>query len=122
MPNRRTLLLAGLITTTAASTAFATPVLDARTRLPGAHGRRQTDPAGRAQRQNRRAGVDQPRLPLCAQTLWRQQPAEPAKAATAQGVVWLQVISSAPGEQGHVDGLTALKLNQSARCRDRRAA
>lgn len=35
------------------------------------------------------------------------------KAATAQGVVWLQVISSAPGEQGHVDGPTALKLNQS---------
>ena len=33
------------------------------------------------------------------------------KAATAQGVVWLQVISSAPGQQGHVDGATALKLN-----------
>jgi hypothetical protein len=33
------------------------------------------------------------------------------KEATAQGVVWLQVISSAPGKQGHVDGPTALKLN-----------
>jgi peroxiredoxin len=33
------------------------------------------------------------------------------KAATAQGVVWLQVISSAPGQQGHVDGATAQKLN-----------
>jgi peroxiredoxin len=33
------------------------------------------------------------------------------KAATAQGVVWLQVISSAPGQQGFVDGTTALKLN-----------
>ena len=33
------------------------------------------------------------------------------KEATAQGVVWLQVISSAPGAQGHVDGPTALKLN-----------
>lgn len=34
------------------------------------------------------------------------------KAATADGVVWLQLISSAPGKQGHVDGATALKLNQ----------
>lgn len=34
------------------------------------------------------------------------------KEATGQGVVWLQVISSAPGQQGHVDGPTALKLNQ----------
>jgi len=34
------------------------------------------------------------------------------KEATGQGVVWLQVISSAPGQQGHVDGATALKLNQ----------
>ena len=34
------------------------------------------------------------------------------KDATAQGVVWLQVISSAPGQQGHVDGATALKLNK----------
>lgn len=33
------------------------------------------------------------------------------KDATAQGVVWVQVISSAPGEQGFVDGPTALKLN-----------
>lgn len=28
--------------------------------------------------------------------------------ATAEGVVWLQVISSAPGEQGYLDGLGAL--------------
>lgn len=34
------------------------------------------------------------------------------KDAAAKGVVWLQVISSAPGQQGHVDGPTALKLNQ----------
>lgn len=33
------------------------------------------------------------------------------KAATAQGVVWVQVISSAPGQQGFVDGAAALKLN-----------
>lgn len=33
------------------------------------------------------------------------------KAATAEGVVWLQVISSAPGQQGFVDGSTAQKLN-----------
>lgn len=33
------------------------------------------------------------------------------KEATAQGVVWLQVISSAPGQQGYVDGPTAAKLN-----------
>jgi peroxiredoxin len=33
------------------------------------------------------------------------------KDAAAQGVVWLQVISSAPGQQGHVDGATARKLN-----------
>lgn len=32
------------------------------------------------------------------------------KDATAKGVVWLSVISSAPGEQGHVDGKTADKL------------
>lgn len=31
--------------------------------------------------------------------------------AAAQGVVWLQVISSAPGEQGYVDGAAARKLN-----------
>lgn len=35
------------------------------------------------------------------------------KAAAAQGVVWLQVISSAPGQQGFVDGPTAAKLNAS---------
>lgn len=35
------------------------------------------------------------------------------KEATAAGVVWLQVISSAPGTQGHVDGPAALKLNQA---------
>ena len=33
------------------------------------------------------------------------------KDAAAKGVVWLQVISSAPGEQGQVDGPTALKIN-----------
>ena len=33
------------------------------------------------------------------------------KTAAAKDVVWLQVISSAPGTQGHVDGATALKLN-----------
>lgn len=33
------------------------------------------------------------------------------KEATAKGVVWLQVISSALGKQGHVDGATALKVN-----------
>lgn len=33
------------------------------------------------------------------------------KSAAGSGVVWLQVISSAPGKQGHVDGATALKLN-----------
>lgn len=35
------------------------------------------------------------------------------KEAAAQGVVWLQVISSAPGQQGFVDGPTAAKLNAS---------
>ena len=34
------------------------------------------------------------------------------KDATAKGVVWLQVISSAPGKQGNVDGTTAIKLNE----------
>jgi peroxiredoxin len=34
------------------------------------------------------------------------------KEATASGVVWLQVISSAPGTQGHTDGPGALRLNQ----------
>lgn len=33
------------------------------------------------------------------------------KEAAAAGVVWLQVISSAPGEQGQVDGPGALKVN-----------
>jgi hypothetical protein len=31
--------------------------------------------------------------------------------AAAKGVVWLQVISSAPGQQGQVDGPTAIKVN-----------
>jgi hypothetical protein len=35
------------------------------------------------------------------------------KDAVAKGVVWAQIISSAPGKQGHVDGATALKLNDS---------
>jgi len=34
------------------------------------------------------------------------------KDATSKGVVWLQVISSAPGKQGHVDGTTAISLNK----------
>lgn len=34
------------------------------------------------------------------------------KDAAAQGVVWLQVISSAVGEQGQVDGANALKINE----------
>ena len=33
------------------------------------------------------------------------------KEAAASGVVWLQVISSAPGKQGFVDGATASALN-----------
>lgn len=33
------------------------------------------------------------------------------KEASAKGVVWLQVISSAPGQQGHVDGASAIKIN-----------
>ncbi len=33
------------------------------------------------------------------------------KEATANGVVWLQVLSSAPGQEGFVDGATARKLN-----------
>lgn len=33
------------------------------------------------------------------------------KDAAGKGVVWLQVLSSAPGKQGHVDGATAQKLN-----------
>lgn len=35
------------------------------------------------------------------------------KEAAAKGVVWLQVVSSAPGEQGFVDASTAAKLNAS---------
>lgn len=35
------------------------------------------------------------------------------KDAAAKGVVWLQVISSAPGKQGQVDGATAMKLNSA---------
>lgn len=33
------------------------------------------------------------------------------KDALAKGIVWLQVISSAPGKQGYVDGATAIKVN-----------
>lgn len=35
------------------------------------------------------------------------------KDAASKGVVWLQVISSAPGKQGHIDGATAIKVNAS---------
>jgi peroxiredoxin len=35
------------------------------------------------------------------------------KDTTGKGIVWLTVISSAPGEQGNVDGATADKLTQS---------
>ncbi|OAI28785.1 MULTISPECIES: redoxin domain-containing protein [Methylomonas] len=35
------------------------------------------------------------------------------KQAAAQGVVWLQVISSAPGKQGNIDAATAKQLNQT---------
>lgn len=35
------------------------------------------------------------------------------KRAAAEGVVWLSVISSAPGEQGHVDAAEADRLTQS---------
>ena len=34
------------------------------------------------------------------------------KEATAKGVVWLQVISSAPGNQGYVEGPTAIEVNK----------
>jgi len=34
------------------------------------------------------------------------------KEFTGKGVVWLQVISSAEGKQGYVDGTTAIKLNK----------
>ncbi len=33
--------------------------------------------------------------------------------AVTKGIVWLQVISSAPGKQGYVDGATANKLNKA---------
>lgn len=33
------------------------------------------------------------------------------KEAVAKGIIWLQVITSAPGKQGNVDGETARKLN-----------
>jgi hypothetical protein len=39
------------------------------------------------------------------------------KEFTAKNIVWLQVISSAPGKQGYVDGAAAIKLNK-----DRNAA
>lgn len=35
------------------------------------------------------------------------------KAARKLGVVWLSIVSSAPGRQGHVDGPTANKLTKS---------
>ena len=35
------------------------------------------------------------------------------KEATAKGVVWLTVVSSAPGKQGHVDGAKANELTKS---------
>jgi peroxiredoxin len=35
------------------------------------------------------------------------------KEATGQGVVWLSIVSSAPGQQGHVDGLEADRLTAS---------
>lgn len=35
------------------------------------------------------------------------------KEATAQGIVWLSVISSAPGTQGHVEGSEANALSES---------
>lgn len=34
------------------------------------------------------------------------------KEAKEKDIVWLQVISSGPGKQGHVDGPTAIKLNE----------
>lgn len=36
------------------------------------------------------------------------------RAATAQDVVWLSIISSAPGEQGYADGARALSIAQAA--------
>ena len=37
------------------------------------------------------------------------------RAATAEGVVWLSVNSSAPGQQGHVDAAAAEKVRSGAR-------
>jgi AhpC/TSA family len=34
------------------------------------------------------------------------------KDATADGIVWLQVISSAPGNEGYLDGAAAIKANE----------
>lgn len=34
------------------------------------------------------------------------------KEATADDIIWLQIISSAPGKQGNVDGATAVSLNE----------
>lgn len=34
------------------------------------------------------------------------------KDATSKDIVWLQIISSAPGKQGNVDGATAVSLNE----------
>jgi hypothetical protein len=37
------------------------------------------------------------------------------RAATADGVVWLSINSSAPGQQGHVDGAEAEEIRSAAR-------
>lgn len=34
------------------------------------------------------------------------------KEFTTKGIVWLQVVSSAPGKQGYVDGAAAIKVNK----------
>ncbi len=34
------------------------------------------------------------------------------KEFTAKGITWLQVVSSAPGKQGYVDGAAAIKVNK----------
>ena len=44
------------------------------------------------------------------------------KKGTGQGVVWLTVISSAPGEQGHLTPAQANKLTADAAPPDRDAA
>lgn len=113
MLNRRTLLLASLIAA-AAGTTLAAPALDAPApafKALTAEGK----PLSLADLKGKTVVLewtnhDCPyvRKHYGAANIQAQQ-----KAATAQGVVWLQVISSAPGEQGHVDGPTALKLNQS---------